>query len=108
VSNISLDLAPITKADRWLRCSGEQLLSGWRFEPDEHWLGRARRAIGWVMAYALLLFVPLSLALRHIIDAPPGWIFLTSAAGIAVLADWIRRATEQLAARAGQYHRRAA
>ena len=54
-----------------------------------------------VMAYALLLFVPLSLALRYLRDAPPTWVFLTSAAAITILADWIRRATEQLAQRAG-------
>jgi len=53
------------------------------------------------MAYALLLFVPLSLALRYLFDAPAGWVFLTSAAAITVLADWIRRSTEQLAERAG-------
>jgi Ca2+:H+ antiporter len=53
------------------------------------------------MAYALLLFVPLSLALRYIFDAPAGWVFLTGAAAIAVLADWLRRATDQLAERAG-------
>jgi Ca2+:H+ antiporter len=53
------------------------------------------------MAYALLLFVPLSLALRYVLDAAPSWVFLTSAAAIAVLADWLRRATEQLAERAG-------
>ena len=53
------------------------------------------------MAYALLLFIPLSVALRYIFDAPAGWVFLTSAVAIAVLADWIRRATEQLADRAG-------
>jgi Ca2+:H+ antiporter len=53
------------------------------------------------MAYALLLFVPLSLSLRYLVDAPPTWVFLTSAVAIAVLADWIRRATEQLAERAG-------
>ena len=53
------------------------------------------------MAYLLLLFIPLSLALRYLVDAPPTWVFLTSAAAIAVLADWIRRATEQLAERAG-------
>jgi Ca2+:H+ antiporter len=54
------------------------------------------------MAYALLLFVPLSLALRYLLDAAPSWVFLTSAAAIAVLADWLRRATEQLAERAGR------
>jgi len=53
------------------------------------------------MAYALLLFVPLSLALRYLFDAPAGWVFLTSATAITVLADWIRRSTEQLAERAG-------
>ena len=53
------------------------------------------------MAYALLLFVPLSLALRYIFDVPAGWVFLTGAAAIAVLADWLRRATDQLAERAG-------
>ena len=53
------------------------------------------------MAYALLLFVPLSLALRYPVEAPPAWVFLASAAAITVLADWIRRSTEQLAERAG-------
>jgi hypothetical protein len=38
------------------------------------------------MAYAMLLFIPLSLALRHIFDAPPSRVFLTGAAAIAVLA----------------------
>jgi hypothetical protein len=31
------------------------------------------------MAYALLLFVPLSLALRYLVDAPPGWVCCVSA-----------------------------
>ena len=53
------------------------------------------------MVYALLLFIPLSLVLRYLVDVPAGWVFLTSAAAITVLADWIRRATEQLAERAG-------
>ena len=53
------------------------------------------------MAYSLLLFIPLSLALRYLFDAPAGWVFLAGAAAIAVLADWLRRATEQLAERAG-------
>jgi Ca2+:H+ antiporter len=54
-----------------------------------------------ITAYALLLFVPLSIALRYLAPAPPSWVFLTSIIAIAVLADWIRRATEQLAQRAG-------
>ena len=53
------------------------------------------------MAYALLLFIPLSVALRYIFDAPAGWVFVTGAAAIAVLADWLRRATDQLAERTG-------
>src|SRR5438128_2087296 len=53
------------------------------------------------MAYALLLFVPLSLALSYAVDAGPAWVFLTGIAAIAVLADWLRRATEPLAERAG-------
>jgi Ca2+:H+ antiporter len=53
------------------------------------------------MAYALLLFVPLSLALRYLVDARPIWVFLTGIVAIAVLADWLRRATEQLAEHAG-------
>jgi Ca2+:H+ antiporter len=53
------------------------------------------------MAYILLLFVPLSLALRYLADAPAAWVFLTGAAGITVLADWLRRGTDQLAERAG-------
>ena len=53
------------------------------------------------MAYALLLFVPLSLALRYLVEARPIWIFLTGIVAIAVLADWLRRATEQLAEHAG-------
>jgi len=53
------------------------------------------------MAYALLVFIPLSLVLRYFLAAEPLWVFLTGIVAIAVLADWIRRATEQLARRAG-------
>ena len=53
------------------------------------------------MAYALLLFVPVSVALRYLFDAGPLWVFITALVAIAVLADWLRRATEQLAERAG-------
>src|SRR6516165_5770845 len=54
-----------------------------------------------MMSYLLLLFVPVSLALRYLVNAPAIWVFITAAAAIAVLADWLRRATEQLAERAG-------
>lgn len=50
---------------------------------------------------ASLALVPVSLALKYYVAAPPLWIFLTSAGGVAVLAEWIRRATEQLAKHAG-------
>jgi Ca2+:H+ antiporter len=57
--------------------------------------------MGAALSYGLLLFVPVSLALRYGVDAAPSWVFLTSIVSIAVLADWLRRATEQLADRAG-------
>ncbi len=49
----------------------------------------------------LLLLVPLSLALEYLFGAPPMWVFASSVAAIVPLAEWIRRATEQLANRAG-------
>jgi Ca2+:H+ antiporter len=49
----------------------------------------------------LLLFVPLSLALEYVVHAPAPWIFAAAVVGIIPLAEWIRRATEQLAATAG-------
>ena len=54
-----------------------------------------------VIAYAPLLLVPLSLALGYIFEASPLLVFVTSGGAVAVLADWLRRATEQLAERAG-------
>src|SRR6516162_11930973 len=53
------------------------------------------------MSYALLLFVPLSVVLRYVVEARPSWVFMTSIVAIAALANWLRRATEQLAERAG-------
>ena len=49
----------------------------------------------------LLLFVPLSLALHRFNLVEPHWVFLSGLVAIAVLADWMRRATEQLAEHAG-------
>jgi Ca2+:H+ antiporter len=43
-----------------------------------------------------LLLIPVSLALAHF-GAPPVWVFLSAAGAIVPLANWIRRATEQLA-----------
>jgi Ca2+:H+ antiporter len=50
---------------------------------------------------APLLFVPLSLALHYWSAARPIWIFLAGLVAIAVLADWVRRGTEQVAEHAG-------
>lgn len=49
----------------------------------------------------MLLIVPLSLGLKYLVDASPLWIFIAGAAAIAVLAEYIRRATDQLAERVG-------
>lgn len=51
--------------------------------------------------HIVLLIVPLSLGLKYLVDASPPWIFITGAAAIAVLAEYIRRATDQLAERVG-------
>ncbi len=48
----------------------------------------------------LLLLIPVSLALQYLFHAGPIWIFVLSILAIVPLAEWIRRATEQLAARA--------
>ena len=48
----------------------------------------------------LLLLVPLSLVLASL-HAPPLWVFATAATAIVPLAEWSRRATGQLAERAG-------
>ena len=54
-----------------------------------------------MISIILLLTVPVSLFLNFVLGANPIWLFLSGVIAIAVLADWIRRATEQLAERAG-------
>jgi Ca2+:H+ antiporter len=49
----------------------------------------------------LLLFVPLSLVLHHYSLVSPQWVFLSGLVAIGVLADWVRRGTEQVAEHAG-------
>ena len=49
---------------------------------------------------ALLVLVPLSVALA-LLHVAPLWVFGTGAAAIIPLGGWIRRATEQVALRAG-------
>lgn len=53
-----------------------------------------------VSLVALVVLVPLSLALA-VLHAPPLWVFAAGAAAIVPLSGWIRRATEQVALRAG-------
>jgi Ca2+:H+ antiporter len=50
----------------------------------------------------LLVLVPFSLALAYLFHASPLWVFGVSVLAIVPLAEWIRRATEQMARRAGQ------
>jgi Ca2+:H+ antiporter len=49
----------------------------------------------------LLLLVPVSLALEYVVHASPLWVFITAVLAIVPLAEWIRRATVQMAAQAG-------
>jgi Ca2+:H+ antiporter len=49
----------------------------------------------------LLLLVPISALLEYVFHAPPVWVFLVGILAIIPLAEWIRRATEHLAVRAG-------
>ncbi len=50
---------------------------------------------------ALLLVVPVAPALHYLAAASDVWIFVAGAVAIGVLADWVRRATEALAVKAG-------
>jgi Ca2+:H+ antiporter len=56
--------------------------------------------IGQVLRYLPLALIPLPLVLRQA-GAAPTLVFAVAAAAIVPLADWIRRATEQVTARAG-------
>lgn len=49
----------------------------------------------------LLLFVPLALVLHYLFQVGPLWTFVCAVLAIIPLAEWIRRATEQMAHRAG-------
>jgi Ca2+:H+ antiporter len=62
----------------------------------------ARAAVDSSMALNwLLALVPAALIARYAFHAPPVWTFALACAGIVPLADWIRRATEQVAERKG-------
>lgn len=47
----------------------------------------------------LLLLVPISLAVHYFSGAGPIWVFVSAILAIVPLAEWIRRATENMAAR---------
>ena len=50
---------------------------------------------------ALLAVVPVAPALAYLTGLGPVWVFVSGALGVAVLADWVRRSTEQLAEHVG-------
>ena len=50
---------------------------------------------------ALLVFIPVSLGLKYLMGASAMVVFATSALAVAALAEWVRRATDQLADRVG-------
>ena len=53
-----------------------------------------------MIRWVLLAIVPVG-PILHFLGLPPIWVFLTGILGVGVLADWIRRATEQLARHTG-------
>jgi Ca2+:H+ antiporter len=51
--------------------------------------------------FVLLLLVPVAPILEYLVGASAPWVFVTGAISVGVLADWLSRATEQLASRVG-------
>ena len=49
----------------------------------------------------LLILVPVAPVLQYFLHAPSHWVFAAGIAAIAVLAEWIRFSTEQLALHMG-------
>lgn len=54
-----------------------------------------------IIFLALLLLAPVPYVLEHVFDASAGLVFLFAVVAILPLAEWMRRATEQVAHRAG-------
>ena len=50
---------------------------------------------------AFLAIVPVAPVLAYLMGVGPVWVFVSGALGVAVLADWVRRSTEQLAEHLG-------
>jgi Ca2+:H+ antiporter len=53
-----------------------------------------------MIRWILLALVPVG-PILHALGLPPIWVFLSGILGVGVLADWIRRATDQLAGHTG-------
>jgi Ca2+:H+ antiporter len=49
----------------------------------------------------LLAFLPIAAVLDYVMPVDPIWVFVTGAIAVAALSDWVRQATEQVAAHAG-------
>jgi Ca2+:H+ antiporter len=49
----------------------------------------------------LLAFLPVAAVLHYVVHVGPVWVFVTGSVAVAVLADWVRRATDQVALHAG-------
>lgn len=49
----------------------------------------------------LLIFLPIAAGLHYFTAVGASWVFVIGALAVAALADWVRRATEQVAAHAG-------
>ncbi len=54
-----------------------------------------------MLMLALFGLAPLAVALHYLLHAPALLVFVVGGAAVAVLAEWMRRATEQIAIRAG-------
>ena len=66
-------------------------------------VGRPATSHGWLRPsiYWLLIFIPVTLALEHVSDARPAFLFFSAALAIVPIASMIVHATEQIATRTG-------
>jgi Ca2+:H+ antiporter len=53
------------------------------------------------LRFLMLAFLPVAAILLYFVHSDPVWVFVTGVIAVAALADWVRRATEQVAAHAG-------
>ena len=54
-----------------------------------------------MIRFALLALTPLAPLLHYVLHVPAIWVFVAGIAGVAILADWIRAATDELAQHTG-------